>query len=407
MTLHAPEAVAVTCDVHSHLESGMGLLSRLDGLSSMCLLADSGDFMQGTGFYRLGGGLVEQAMLTRFYDVVAPGNHGFGHYLHATALRAKTVCANLLTPSGEHVFRPYWEVEISGTPCLVTGVMGAEAFAAIPAEERYGIRHVDSAGAVTDLTRSVDQHTGRTPALIVLSHSGWDQDLALARACPHLAVIFSGHCHSPNYGPKRVGKVLVLKGREHAGGYGIARYLPMGWQARVYEFEPAHGDLRAGLTGLHARITELARQLDEPVGNILEPYRDTTPTPSELLHAVARLEFDAGSAQAALLNTTALRPPRLGNLLTRGQVLETSPFDNRLAVVELADGESLADLAELIAPVVEPIAITGPGAADRGGVRVATTEYLARTHLRRPYRVLPHGLAERVAQVLTDTGGNP
>lgn len=69
--------IVATTDVHSALDHVPLLASHLHALRGGALIADCGDFFEGTGYYVLGGGRVETALLTALYDVAALGNHGY------------------------------------------------------------------------------------------------------------------------------------------------------------------------------------------------------------------------------------------------------------------------------------------------------------------------------------------
>ena len=83
-----PQRIVATTDVHSALDHAALFVSHLHALRGGALIADCGDFFEGTGYYVLGGGQAETALLTALYDVAAPGNHGYRHHLDDAALHA-------------------------------------------------------------------------------------------------------------------------------------------------------------------------------------------------------------------------------------------------------------------------------------------------------------------------------
>jgi hypothetical protein len=66
-----------------------GSLHQLRSLGA--LTADCGDFFEGTGYYVLGRGQAETALLCGLYDIAVPGNHGYRHYRSSEQLHAITV----------------------------------------------------------------------------------------------------------------------------------------------------------------------------------------------------------------------------------------------------------------------------------------------------------------------------
>ncbi|WP_405775668.1 metallophosphoesterase [Streptomyces sp. NBC_01538] len=68
-----------TTDLHSSLDQATTLAAHLSRARPTTLVVDSGDFFEGT-HYLATRGRIEQRILTEFYDVIAPGNHGWSHY---------------------------------------------------------------------------------------------------------------------------------------------------------------------------------------------------------------------------------------------------------------------------------------------------------------------------------------
>lgn len=402
MMTKAPIAVVATNDVHSHLEHAGDFIAGLAAAGRRALVVDSGDFFEGTGYYVLGEGAVESMILLSYYDVIAPGNHGFAHYLNEPALREKTVCANVADGAGHLVFRRSMEFEIAGRPVIVSSVLGRSAFASIPIGERAGLQLVDPASALQSVA---EQHRadGSPITLLVLSHSGWISDLELARQCPFIDVIFSGHCHSPHHSPVSVGSVSIVKGREYAEGYAEICAAERGWQVRTARFSDSCDVATPQISGIMDAISSLTSRLAEPRGVVAAQFRNTVPNRSVLLRCVASEILASGHAESVLFNETVLRPLRLSAQFTLGDLLEVCPFETRLVVVKMRD-DDVAKLPGELANVVGPLVTESHRHhhARAGVIRLATTDYLARTHLQAGVVVDVGDLAQFVTHVLTD-----
>jgi hypothetical protein len=377
MSTRAFHRIVATTDVHSALTDAHGLLSHLHQLRATSLVADCGDFFEGTGYYRLGGGHVERQILTTLYDVLAPGNHGWPHYFEP-GLREMTVCANTVdADSGKPLFDRLRIVHVQGRGVAVTAVMGLQAFTSIPAHQRAGHRVTDPATALRELM--LEHH--RVDSWMVLSHSGFAEDLRLAAACPFLDVVFAGHCHSDIYGPVPIGDTLVVKGGELGAGYAAAEPVGSGWAAHTTAF-PTTGPLPGSLGGLAEQISALGQQLVAPLGTVNGPYRGRELDRRLLLGDIAsRLHTGLGAA-AVVLNETSLRTTHLGDVLTLADLLAIEPFDNQLVhafVPPPYDHDPvrlIADLTERTGPVV-----TVPNPLPTHLVSVLTTDYLVDTYL--------------------------
>jgi hypothetical protein len=360
------------------------------------LVVDCGDWFEGTGYYQLGAGVTERQILTRLYDVVAPGNHGFKFYLRDEALHRITVCANVVDASGAPVFPTVNRMVISGLRVAVTGIMGPEAFDAVRVDQRRHLRLLDPAQALGDLAARMPD----VDSWVLLSHAGFEHDLALARACQHLDLVFAGHCHSAHHGPANAGNALVVKGLERARGYAEARLDGDGiWQANHLPFPPTDA-VPPALADISDRITQLAGLLAQPMGPIGSPWVLSTPDRHTLLTAVAH-RLHCTHRLPVLLSDSTLRPAQLGEQLHLGDLLALEPFANRLVIADAPDDWS-AWLTHICVPELAGPLVSWPDPITPAPRRILTTDYLAGTFL--PGSQRPTGLmvADAVRDTLTE-----
>ena len=392
--------IVATTDVHSTLDNAVPFLSHLHALRPSSLIVDCGDFFEGSGYYRLAHGSIEREILLKLYDVLAPGNHGWPHHFEPD-LRRLTVCANAVqADTGDALFRRLCTTRVSGRRVGITAVIGQQAFNAISAEHRAGHRVTDPVQALREVMLA---HHHEVDDWVLLSHSGFDEDLKLAAVCPFLDVIFAGHCHSPRYGPVRVGDTLIVKGRELADGYSIATPVGPGWGAGTTRFpDQAPAFVPAELKPLETKIGELGQQLAVVLGPVTKTYRHRTPDRHGLLvDLAARLRTGLG-VDAAILNETVLRPVPLGDTLTLGDLLAIEPFDNQLVHAQVPEDFRqnlhglLAHLTEQAGPLV-----TTPDPLPDGITTVLTTDYLADTYLAGRTHAAGLLLGQAVKHVLT------
>lgn len=399
MTRHLRRILATT-DVHSAFGDAVPLLTHLRTSRTEALIVDCGDFFEGSGYYRLGGGHIERQILASLYDVIAPGNHGWSHYLEPV-LHRFTVCANVVDKvSRDPAFRRIHVASVGSRRVAVTAVMGIEAFSSIPYADRTQQRVTNPVRALRELMLA---HHHEVDNWVLLSHSGFSEDLRIAEACPFLDVIFAGHCHSKQYGPVRVGDTLVLKGRELGVGYALAKPAGDGWDAQTNLLPPTSDGPCPELAPLLSEIESLRRQMNSPLGTIVPTYRHRLPDRSALLAEVAgRLHTGLG-AEAVLLNETALRPVPLHNTLTVGDLLATEPFDNHLVNVTLTDDQQRVSLLASLPDAAGPF-ITAPAPLPPRIRTVLTTDYLADAYFGGQPRHAVVALGQAVQHVLTEGG---
>ncbi|MGW3347883.1 metallophosphoesterase [Nonomuraea rubra] len=387
------EGIVATVDVHSSFDRPVPMLAYLQAARRRALVVDAGDFFEGSGYYRLGGGDIERRVLVSLYDVLAPGNHGWRHHFDPD-LRALTVSANAIhATTGEPLFQTVRIEHIGGRRVGVTSVISEDAFATIPLAERIGHDVIEPSRALRELHR---RHRDTVDDWVVLSHSGFDHDCMLATACPFISVIFAGHCHSSQYGPVRVRNSVVLKGLELGEGY--ARVVPAehGWTANTGKFPDAVA-ITSSLAGLTTQLDAMRERLQQPLGPLAAPFRDTLLDRRRVLTLIAERLRTRHAPEAVLLNETSLRSLHLGTVLHEGDLLTIEPFENQLVRARLVT----VDLDMLSAQVGPLLMYPGPDAT-----RCAwTTRYLADNFLGGRWNGPAIPLAQAVLAVLTTQAG--
>ncbi|MDF3140867.1 MULTISPECIES: metallophosphoesterase [unclassified Streptomyces] len=372
--------IVATTDVHSTLDHAAPFLTHLHVLRPTSLVVDCGDFFEGSGYYRLAHGAIERKILLKLYDVLAPGNHGWLHHFEPD-LHCLTVCANAVhADTGDTLFCRVRVVEIDGRRVGVTAVIGRQAFHSIPVGQRAEHRVTDPVQALRQLMLA---HHHEVDSWILLSHSGFDEDLKLAAACPFLDVIFAGHCHSDQSGPARVGDTLIVKGRELADGYAVATPIGPGWGAGTTRFpdrKPAA--VPAELSEAIKEIGRVGKELASGLGPVARAYSHQTPDRRGLLLDLAtRLRSGLG-VDAVILNHTALRPVPLDDILTLGDLLAIEPFGNQLVHARIPE-HFRQDVHGLLTALTEQAGplVASPDPLPDGITTVLTTDYLADNYL--------------------------
>ncbi|MEV5956454.1 bifunctional metallophosphatase/5'-nucleotidase [Streptomyces sp. NPDC051987] len=392
--------IVATTDVHSSFHNATPFLTHLHTLRPTSLIVDCGDFFEGSGYYRLARGTIEREILLKLYDVLAPGNHGWGHHFEPD-LHQRTVCANAVDANtGDALFRRLYIADIAGRRIGVTAVIGRQAFHSIPVAQRAGHCVTDPVQALRELMLA---HHHEVDSWVLLSHSGFDEDRKLVAACPFLDVVFTGHCHSDQYGPVRVDDTLVVKGRELAGGYAIATPVGTGWGAGTTFFpDRAPSVVPTELAGLRSRIEDVKQQLAGVLGSIRPAYRhQSLDRRSLLVDLTARLRTALGS-DAVILNETALRAVQLDDTLTPGDMLSIEPFANQLVHAHVPEPARrdltgwLSHLTTQAGPLV-----TAPDPLPDTLTAVLTTDYLAETYLGERTHEAGLRLDQAVQHVLT------
>lgn len=202
------------------------------------LLVDAGDFMMGTAF-TLQHGTSELTLMNMLgYDVLTIGNHEFDWTPAETAKiyeiiptlgpNMKVVASNLIfsdtSPKDDtlqalfgigNVIQPYYIKDVNGLKVGFFGLIGEDSASVAPfaSPVDFDVPSTAAQAAVTALQAEGAQ------LIVCLSHSGLEEDSALALAVPGIDVIISGHTHEKSEIPIMSGNTIIVQ----AGSNG--RYL--------------------------------------------------------------------------------------------------------------------------------------------------------------------------------------
>lgn len=207
--------IVFTGDTHSYLDPSIsflrpeplgGIVRRIKciqqirfGSSYPVIVADAGDFLEGTPYFEEFEGKPEVEFKNLAgYDVLTIGNHDFAKgWPHLQELlkqgKFQSICANILfDQDGKSFIPPYVIFEIEGRHVAFVGVMGLGAWQSISLEHRNKLGIEDP---IKTLDRFLPPIRNRVDLIILLSHSGIAEDRVLAKH-PLVDAVIGGHSHT-------------------------------------------------------------------------------------------------------------------------------------------------------------------------------------------------------------------
>ncbi|WP_269450282.1 MULTISPECIES: metallophosphoesterase [Kitasatospora] len=360
--------VATGC-FHSAVPDSTGMLAEVRALREQgALVVDVGDFFGGSAFHEYSRGRTEERLLADLYDAVVPGNHDLVDLmrLHEPERFPPVVCTNLTPPPA---FAGRWErgllLEAAGRRIGVVGVLGVQAFGAVPAAERDGFVFEEPTPALLTAERDRLLEAG-ADVVVGLSHSGFEADVALQLAGGPLEIVVAGHCHSPT-GHWAIPPRYVVKPPEC--GTGVLR-IELGPAEPSFGIEYTGGrEAPRGLVPPYVREAVGAFRAwgSTAIGHLAAPVHDR----HRLAELVAERGRRAAGADAFVLNLATLRTG-LPRHVDRQALVAAAPFDTALVVL---DGPRTAEQVAALAEARGESPVTA-GTTIRPGT-VATTAYLA------------------------------
>lgn len=365
-----------TNDTHSLIDpasNGLGGVHRrkvvVDSVRNVhrgnTLLIDAGDMVQGTLFFNIYRGEVEEKLMNALgYDIRILGNHEFDNGMTILAENLATSNSDLLaanyqtlgTPL-EGLFIPY-TIRSYGDKRIAFIPVNLQPEGMISPRNTEGLGYIDAIESANNLAWFV-KNIEQADMVIALTHIGYSQDAMLARSSKDIDVIIGGHSHTridptdpssePHIIKNRDGRdVLVAqtgRGGEQVGEIVIdldnigatPAYRLISVDSRLdsridHAIEAMIAPYRAEVNALNSiKVGRTARYLDKASPDLLNFASDFV--------ALRGREL-AGNVDFAILNKGGLRNSLPEGDITEGEVITMMPFFNRVQVLDIT-GESL------------------------------------------------------------------
>jgi len=360
-----------TNDFHARMQSidfeggERGGIARLAGMINVIrslypdrvLWLDGGDTLHGTTVANLFfGSSVVDGLNRAGLDVMAAGNHDYNYGHDVLLLRAEQADFPILAAntffkgSNERFLPPYAFFDLGGVRVAVLGFSPVTTPVTTHPKNVEAIYFEDPVTVAAEL---VPQLRRQADLVVVLSHIGYTEDVALAQAVPGIDVIVGGHSHTQLDEPVRVGDTIIVQANEYGKYLGFLKLVVE--NGRIIDYEgrllpttadmPISLDLAAALGEWEALLSarlgvvigETAVDLDGERGNV----RTKETNLGNLIADVMRETLDA---DVTLMNGGGIRASIPSGPVTLGDIYTVLPFDNTLAGIEVTGAQLLAAL---------------------------------------------------------------
>lgn len=334
------------------------------------MLVDAGDAVQGTMFFTLFGGEVEQKLLNHLgYDIQILGNHEFDNGMERLAANLRNAKPVVLSTNYDvdstalrGLIRPYYVREIDGKKVGFIAI-NIEPAGLIDYANWKGLRYLDGYDAANAMAWYL-KHIEKVDRVVAITHIGWDDsnglnDQQLASRSKDIDVIIGGHSHTllnpAPYVPNATGdSVLVVQ----TGSKGR-------WLGQVDIDLSENGSASSKLY----KLTASKNKPDEAIEAIISPYRQKADSVGAVKIGRAAIDFPQDSQQLlnllsdfvatrgeeisganidiAIMNKGGIRNGLSKGSITKGDIMTMLPFDNKIVVLELK-GKDLLENIEIM-----------------------------------------------------------
>lgn len=334
------------------------------------MLVDAGDAVQGTMFFTLFGGEVEQKLLNHLgYDIQILGNHEFDNGMERLAANLRNAKPVVLSTNYDvdstalrGLIRPYYVREIDGKKVGFIAI-NIEPAGLIDYANWKGLRYLDGYDAANAMAWYL-KHIEKVDRVVAITHIGWDDsnglnDQQLASRSKDIDVIIGGHSHTllnpaPYVSNAAGDSVLVVQ----TGSKGR-------WLGQVDIDLSENGSASSKLY----KLTASKNKSDEVIEAIISPYRQKADSVGAVKIGRAAIDFPQDSQQLlnllsdfvatrgeeisganidiAIMNKGGIRNGLSKGSITKGDIMTMLPFDNKIVVLELK-GKDLLENIEIM-----------------------------------------------------------
>lgn len=334
------------------------------------MLVDAGDAVQGTMFFTLFGGEVEQKLLNHLgYDIQILGNHEFDNGMERLAANLRNAKPVVLSTNYDvdstalrGLIRPYYVREIDGKKVGFIAI-NIEPAGLIDYANWKGLRYLDGYDAANAMAWYL-KHIEKVDRVVAITHIGWDDsnglnDQQLASRSKDIDVIIGGHSHTllnpaPYVSNAAGDSVLVVQ----TGSKGR-------WLGQVDIDLSENGSASSKLY----KLTASKNKSDEVIEAIISPYRQKADSVGAVKIGRAAIDFPQDSQQLlnllsdfvasrgeeisganidiAIMNKGGIRNGLSKGSITKGDIMTMLPFDNKIVVLEL-NGKDLLENIEIM-----------------------------------------------------------
>lgn len=359
-------------DTHAHIEShwelrwrdGVPEVWRAGGYAHLraladriredargaCVYVDSGDAIHGTGAAQwTEGAAIIPALNATGVNLMAPGNWEFGFGPEVLLARVRELgfpviaCNVQRAETGALEFAATDIREVGGLRVAFVGITSPIVSRTMPRTFGAGLRFLDAMEILPEIVAAVRDRE-RPDLVVLVSHLGFPQEVAIARGVDGIDVILGGHTHDVLDRAVVVGRTIITQSGAH-GSYltrldlEIAQGRVCGFQHRLIPVE-AEGARDAGtLAVVEETLRPHRAALDELVGETAALLHRGTVLEAPMDHLITAAYRASTGADVALSHGWRYGTPVPPGPVTAGDLWQMIPMNPELFTVRLTGAE--------------------------------------------------------------------
>lgn len=377
-----------TNDTHSiidpYYETGLGGVARrkvlIDSVRSAepnVLLVDAGDALQGSLYFTLFKGGVEQEVMNALgYDIQILGNHEFDNGMemlvaYLSGLKAEKIATNYdvsATGIKDH-FKPFSIINSAGKKIGFLAI-NVDPKGLIDEDKSEGVVFLDGVKAANAMAWFL-KNVEKCDYVVAVTHIGYDEkgklsDVMLAENTENIDLIIGGHSHTtidPSMANGKQSRFTNAAGKTVV----VAQTGRYGANLGKVEIDFDRDTIISSLIPINERLDDridrafvesLAKykyKVDSINGIVVGKAAGNFNRNPELLNWMADFVFEDArrltdkKIDLSIVNAGGVRSPFLKGNITKGNIIQSFPFDNLEVVVELKGSDLIATLDSMAA----------------------------------------------------------
>lgn len=366
-----------TNDTHSQIDPAAdgtgGILRRKVLIDSVraaepnVVLVDAGDAVQGSLFFTLFAGEVEQKMMNRLgYDIQIVGNHEFDNGMESLRRQYDDARAELLATNYDFsqtplagMFRPY-TIKTFGNKKIGLFAINIDPEGLIDEGAYAGLNYLDAAEAAEAMAWYL-RNIEKVDKVVALTHIGYNDinganDVTLARNSRNIDIIIGGHSHTLVDPASEMAHIKNAEGRDVI----VLQTRSKGAYLGQIDIDTDADTVSARLIPVNSRLDSRIDPADEA---LLTPYRHKVDSISavrigktavslpqnspKLLNWLSDFvqqygrQLSGAPVDVAIMNKGGIRNSLPKGAITKGDIMAMLPFNNNIVVMELPGSELL------------------------------------------------------------------
>lgn len=311
------------------------------------LLLSAGDMIQGNNWANLSQGESVIALMNAMgFDAMVVGNHEFDF---GQDILKKRISESKFPVLGANVegldsLKLFVINEVKGVKIAIVGIVTEETPESTHPKNVVGLRFNSIEKTIR---KYLQELTGKTDIIIVLSHIGHHADRELAEKVKGIDVIIGGHSHTKVTKPVQVGNTIIVQAWEHGKALGVLDLTIE--DKKIVRFDGHLEEIGPTLSKKDETISFIVEKYNKKVDSVLNEkvgYADVDldgenvrKRETNLGNLIADIMRNASGADVTIINGGGIRTSiKKGDVRVK-DIYSVLPFDNYIVAIKLKGKE--------------------------------------------------------------------